>query len=427
MIDRSLTPEIKTIDKIDFVTPEIVTLGPDTKSYWISAVQNETARVELHFDAGSIRGDKKYASFTNSLLLAGTDRMSHVEILERFNELGAYTDQECGQESALVSLYCLNENLEASLNLILDCVEHANFPASEANDLLRERKQNFMVANEKVSHLVRRKFQNLLFQSSNEYSRLLEANDYDEIDLDKIKEFHHSYYLKGLRKIVIVSACPRTIVDDLHKRLSTWSNIHQTVFAENFEYKPELVHVQKDKAIQTAIRIGYPLFNKENPEFVHFQILQTILGDYFGSRLMSNIREDKGYTYGIGSGLIEMMKTGYFIIATEVASEFTEATMHEIQVELKRLQDELIPQEELDLVKNYLLGQILKNADGPNAMMNMYLGVEANNYDLSYYNEVIAQLQSVTAEELQALAQKYLNWEQMLIVTAGDLTPNDSL
>ena len=101
-------------------------------------------------------------------------------------------------------------------------------------------------------------------------------------------------------------------------------------------------HVEKEDAVQTAIRIGMPLFNKTHPDFIDFQILQTILGDYFGSRLMSNIREDKGYTYGIGSGLSEANKTGYFIIATEVGKEFVSATLHEIKVEIERLQNELI-------------------------------------------------------------------------------------
>ena len=148
-------------------------------------------------------------------------------------------------------------------------------------------------------------------------------------------------------------------------------------------------------------------------------MLNTILGDYFGSRLMSNIREDKGYTYGIGSMVAELRETGYFLIATEVGTEVKDAALSEIQHELKQLQNEPVSEQELELVKNYMLGQLLKSADGPYSMTDLFLSVEPYGFDLNFYNKAIDSLRSITPARIQELAKRYLNWEDMTIVTAG--------
>ena len=134
---------------------------------------------------------------------------------------------------------------------------------------------------------------------------------------------------------------------------------------------------------------------------------------------MSNIREDKGYTYGIGCGVAESNNAGYFIISTEVGKDVAEATLTEIKNEMDLLKKELVPQEELDLVKNYLLGQILKSADGPNAMIDLYMSAHLHGKDFDYYNEAIQHIQNISQARILELANKYLNWDKFTIVTAG--------
>jgi zinc protease len=174
-----------------------------------------------------------------------------------------------------------------------------------------------------------------------------------------------------------------------------------------------------EKAVQTAIRVGTFLFPKTHPDYLEFQVLNTILGDYFGSRLMANIREDKGYTYGIGSAIMELNQNGYFVIVTEVASEVTENTLTEIQFELKHLQEELVTEDELSLVKNYMLGQLLKSADGPYAMLDLYNSADMYGLDFEFYDLAIAKIREITPERIKELALKYLNWDDFLVITAG--------
>ena len=167
------------------------------------------------------------------------------------------------------------------------------------------------------------------------------------------------------------------------------------------------------------MRIGKTLFNKNHSDFLGFSILNTILGDYFGSRLMKNIREDKGYTYGISSTEAELAKSGYFMIGTEVGSAQKDLAIQEIKNEIERLQKDLVPDEELELVRNYLLGQLLKSADGPYAMTDLFLSVDAYDLDFSFYESYIQKVKNIDAEELRALAVKHLAWDSMTIVIAG--------
>jgi len=419
MIQREQAPPIFPLEKISFIEPHIFDITQSVKLYWMEAVKDETTRVELHFDAGTIRGDKKLASFVNSLLLSGTAEKTSTQIHEDLDGLGAFIDHEIAQEIAIVSLYCLRENVEAAMAILLNAIENVAFHPNEVSDLLRERKQHFLVSSEKVNILVRRAFQKQLFSNLPNYSRQLQLEDLEEVSIPDLKRFHNEFYLQGLTKVVVVGNLESAYIDRLIDAVGSWSKLAKPEFESEIVHIPGRLHVEKSDAVQTAIRMGIPLFNKKHTDFLDFQILQTILGDYFGSRLMSNIREDKGYTYGIGSGLAEANHMGYFIIATEVGKDVAEATLTEIRNEIEKLKTEPVPAEELGLVKNYILGQLLKSADGPNAMMDLFMAVQLHGKDFDFYNDAIRHVQQITPERLQQLANQYFDWDNFTIVTAG--------
>jgi predicted Zn-dependent peptidase len=200
---------------------------------------------------------------------------------------------------------------------------------------------------------------------------------------------------------------------------SKWVKGTDNSYEKALENAKENFYLEKEGALQTAIRLGRILFNKTHEDYLDFLVLNTILGDYFGSRLMSNIREDKGYTYGIGSMVAELHETGYFLIATEVGKDVKDAALEEIKKELELLQLELVAEDELVLVKNYMLGQLLKSADGPYSMTDLFLSVEPHGLDQNFYNKAIDALHQITPERIRELAKRYLNWEDLTIVAAG--------
>jgi predicted Zn-dependent peptidase len=381
-------------------------------------VADETSRVDLYFDAGSTKGSIGIASMVNGFLLSGTKDKSSTQISNELDALGAFYESNVGHENAILTIYALRENILPILHVLKDAINNLAFQEQEVEELISDRKQKFFVNMEKVSFLAQRSFQQRMFDGSS-YSRIMQVEDYDTISVPEMKSFFKENYLNGLTKVVVVGNFDQDQVDEIIDLTGSWSCDSLIEFEKSINNTPGVHHTEKSGALQTAIRVGRILFNKTHQDFVDFQVLNTILGDYFGSRLMSNIREDKGYTYGIGSMLAELHETGYFLIATEVGKDVKDATLNEIKHEIERLRTELVDHHELELVKNYLLGQLLKSADGPFSLIDLYMGLEAFNLDMDFYNKSIEAIQQITPERIRELATKYLIWEEMTIVSAG--------
>jgi zinc protease len=409
MLNRTISPEVKQIDKIDFVKPQIFDISKDVKLFFMKEVPNETARLDLYFDAGTVNGDAGIASFVNGMLLSGTDEKTSTQINNEIDELGGFFESGVSNENAVITMYSLRENVLPILKVMTNAIQNLVFHQHEVEELVNDRRQKFKTSMEKVSFLAQRAFQQRLFSESI-YGRVTNESDFDTISTDSLKQFFKKNYLNGLTKVVVVGDLTQDEIDEIIDLIGSWASNSTTEFEKNIKNLKGYAHLVKDGAVQTAIRVGRMLFNKTHEDYNDFLILNTIFGDYFGSRLMSNIREDKGYTYGIGTMVAELHNVGYFIIATEVGKDVKDATLTEIQNEITRIQTELVGEEELNLVKNYLMGQLLKS---------LYMSVEPYGLDLDFYNTSIDSLNNITPERIQELAVKYLNWNDMTVVSAG--------
>ncbi len=419
MLNRLEQPKLTSIETIDFIEPQVFDITENVKLYFMQEVPNETCRIDLYFDAGNIRHEKGIPTFVNALLLSGTDEKTATQISNEIDALGGFIDSGLAAENAVFTLYCLRENALKIIDVIAKSINGLVFHEKEIIELVADKKQAFLTNLEKVSFLAQREFQKRLFHSSAKYSKVVDATFYEGITQQDLKRFFTENYLNGLNKVVVVGNLSHDEIDDLIDTVGKWAKEGNSEFESAIQNLPGSHHIEKDGAVQTAIRVGRTLFNKCHEDYNDFIVLNTILGDYFGSRLMANIREDKGYTYGIGSMVAEYKELGYFMIATEVGKDVKDATLKEIQFEIKRLHEELVSEEELDLVRSYLLGQLLKSADGPYSMTDLYLSAESQGLDSSFYNKVIQDLKQITPLRIQELAKKYLNWEDMTVVSAG--------
>ena len=179
--------------------------------------------------------------------------------------------------------------------------------------------------------------------------------------------------------------------------------------------------IEKKGAVQNAIRMGKRVFNRNHPDYPKMTILNTILGGYFGSRLMSNIREDKGYTYGIGSGLVSLQLDGYFYIATEVGADVCQAAINEINKELTVLCETEVGSDELNLVKNYLFGAFQRSIDGPFALADRFKTLLLSGLSFDYYYKYLETVKNVSGKELLEMAQRHLPPSQMTLITVGKI------
>ena len=418
-MDRTIAPELKKIDSIDFVEPKVYPVNNKVNLYWMKEVPNETVRVELYFDGGTINGEKGISSFVNGLLLSGNSVTNSIKINHQIDLLGGFFESGITTEGSAMSVYALRENMPELLTFLKKCISEMDCQEKEVTEMVQDKKQKFQVNLQKTRFLAQREFQKRIFASDTKYSKIVTPDYYENVNRKKLQNFFAENYLNGLTKIAVVGNFEEKQIEDIIQLFQPWACTKDLQYISDIQNEAGNFHIEKGGAMQSAVRVGRILFNKKHEDYHDFMILNTILGDYFGSRLMTNIREEKGYTYGLGSMVAEYNNFGYFMIGTEVGKEVKDNTLVEIKKEFEILQKELVQEEELGLVQNYLLGQLLKSADGAYSMMDLYLSAQVHDKDLNFYNEAIKHIQEITPKRIQELAQKYLNWEDMTIVSAG--------
>ncbi len=421
-MNRTIAPEYKKAQSLNVEFPHKVELLNGIVLYHLDDVKDDTVKLDIVWDAGSKYQSKPLvASFTNALLLAGTKEMTAQQISEKLDFFGGYVSHDIDKDQAGITLYGLNDKIEDIFKVFDNAFSNAILPKTETEKLIDIRKSNYKISQEKVSNLCRKAFNKHVFGQNTPYGKVAELEDFDKITVDDLTTFYKNIYLNTKPVLFLVG----NVTDEFIEQLKQWTLKlgHQKVKFEHQQFKQTTGRVteKKDKAIQSAIRIGKLLFTKKHPDYYKFQVLNTILGGYFGSRLMANIREDKGYTYGIGSGLSVLEDAGYFFISTEVAKDVTELTLKEIYKEIEKLQQELVSEEELEKVKNYLLGDFLRHSDGAIAIMENFKNIYFNNLSEEYYSDFIKAVNDVTPKQLQDIAIKYLDKNTMLEVVVGDV------
>jgi predicted Zn-dependent peptidase len=179
--------------------------------------------------------------------------------------------------------------------------------------------------------------------------------------------------------------------------------------------------VEKKGSMQSAIRLGRQIVGKQHPDYNRFVLLNTILGGYFGSRLMSNLREDKGFTYGVSSFVANYLHNGYFAVATEVNAEHTNAALDEIYKEIKMLREKRVGSEELNLVKKYIYGSFLRTFDGPFALAEGFRAVKNFELGFDFYQNSLKEILMTDAEQLIETANKYLKADDLYRLVVGEM------
>ena len=425
MLNREKEPSFNTIDQISITEAKKEVLDNGISVYSIDTGSQELVRVEFFFRSGVKEQQLKLqASHTMNMMENGTKNYSAEEISEHLDFYGSYFQTISGFDHAVVALYSLNKHLKNSIGYVEEIIKNAAFSREEYEIFLENAKQRFLINSKKVSFISRNEFAPLIFGEEHPYNHKITLSDLNSMSREHLLDFYKANINYSNCTIIISGKLPEGYLSLLNQHFGKgeWGGKKDQFVNQKFEIsstKQNKHFIVKEDALQSNIRIGRILFNKLHPDFFKFQILNTVLGGYFGSRLMSNIREDKGYTYGIGSGLVSFYETGYFEISTEVGVEVTQNTLHEIYSEISRLQQELIPEDELELVKNYILGSFLRSVDGPFSLAEKFKSVWEYGLDYSYYNRYIESIKNCTSSELRALAVKYLQQNDLIELVVG--------
>ena len=420
MLDRSRPPLTKDPVEFSFVLPPInrEVLPNGIPFFWLEAGVQEVVEIDWVFPAGIWQEAKPaVAQAVAALMRNGTPKRSAQEINETFEKYGATLRTGAGEDWASVTLYTLSRHLPALLPLVREVIEEAAFPEEELRIYTENTVQRLLVSLAQCDFIANQRIDALLFGEAHPYGRYTKKEKVEALTREDLVAFHKRYYDLGAAQIFAgghLSPAHRKLIREIFGDLKT-GDTDVTPPAEMYSAPAPSDRVQRisndANGVQGAIRVGRLFPTREHPDFAPMVVLNTVMGGYFGSRLMSNIREEKGYTYGISSSVQPLLHGGSLIIHTEAGKDVCELAVKEIWKELALLQQQPIEEEELLLVKNYLLGGLLGALDGPFQLLARWKSLILNGFNEPKFQENIRIYKTVDAAQLQALAQKYYNRE----------------
>jgi len=424
-LNRNIAPKIKDIEHLNIQKPQEFKLSNGVSVFSFDVTEQDFIKIEISFNAGILYSDRTLiAGITNKLLTEGTKKHSSSEIANMIDSYGGFFETSLTNDQASISLYTLNKHLKNTLPILAEVIQEPVFNEEELNIHLAQKRNEFLVNSEKVGYIARANFPAIIFGKDHPYGRILKIEDFDTVERKDILDFHSSHYLNGEFRIFIAGKLVNDTLPLIEKFFGGMHNSEMTVKNHKQLINPSktFVHnIEKPNAVQNAIRIGKPIINREHKDFNGLRILNTILGGYFGSRLMSNIREDKGYTYGIGSGLMSYRDAAIFFITSEVKSDVSNLAIEEILKEIQILQTQEVSKDELSLVKNYLQGNFQRSFDGPFALLDRFKEIYFSNLDYDYFESYIETVKNINSRTLIDLANKYWSIEELYKLNVGKI------
>ncbi len=417
-LNRALAPAIKDATEFNLhLKPyTFFTLDNGVPVYAVDAGTQDVFQLELIFYAGNcFETQNGVAAATNFLLKNGTAAKTAFEINEAFEYYGAHCSRACQNETAVINLSSLSKHLPRLLPVIAEMVTTATFTEDELAIYKQNSKQRLSVNLKKSDFVAARLIDAYVYGENHPYGVYSVAKDVDALYTQQLKDFYNQYYVNGSCVIFVSGKLPADLQTQLNNNFGALNLKANSKLLPTNNVTPaaeKKYRIQNDAAgVQGAIRIARDFPNRCHPDFMKVMVLNALFGGYFGSRLMSNIREDKGYTYGIHSYVQNHLQQTAWLISTDAGKDVCEATIEEIYKEMKLLREELVDEDELLTVRNYLIGTILGDLDGPFQIMGRWKNILLNNLTEKYFYDSVQTIKTITAEEIRELAKKYLNPE----------------
>jgi zinc protease len=389
----------------------------------IDAGSEDVLRLEIVVRAGQITEELPLLSSTTLMMLnEGTENHSAEEFNTLLDFHGAFINLSPEKDLAGLTFYFLNKHIKKVIELAGEMVFRPAFPENELEALMNKRLRWFLVNREKVANIALDKIFESAFGSEHPYGRPITEDHFRAIRTGMVRDFHSKYYNPASMALIVSGKIAPATIDLLNEHFGNikprpeCNRISSATLAGLDKMETDIV---KPGAVQSAIRIGSGTINKRHPDYTGMKVVNTILGGYFGSRLMQNIREDKGFTYGISSSLTSLDLSGYKLISTEVSPGNRKAAIHEILAEISRLQQSDVERDELDVVRNYMSGELVRMFDGPFSLAETFRSAWEFGLDYGYYSRLSEKILKIQPDEIKELARTYYNIEELYKVTVG--------
>lgn len=425
MLDRTIPPSILEPENLNLHLPDCRTMRNGMPLYILNLGESDVIRMDLVIKAGSwLQSQSLQALFTNRMLREGTRSYTAAVIAEKLDYYGAMLQLTVSSEYAYVTLYSLTKYLAETLAVVESLVKEPLFPDKELGIIKENNIRQFQINRKKVDFLAHRSLMRALYGVGHPCGRYPEEPDYQCITPALLRSFYDKFYHSGNCLVFLSGKVSEESICLVETTLGNEPFGKTAPLAHNEIPLPmtsadKRIFVEREDAMQSAVRMGMLSIDKKHPDYLKLNIVSTLLGGYFGSRLMSNIREEKGYTYHISASLLSYPDSGLFVINAETDNEFVEPLIKEVYREIDRLHQEPVGEQELNMVKNYMLGDMCRNFESAFSLADNWTFILTANLPFTYPEEMWQSVREITSAEVQDLAIRYLHPEKLIEVVSG--------
>ena len=424
MIDRINGPLVNNDFDLTVKNLESSVLNNGIKLYEVNNGTQDIIKVDIVFKAGRVNETTIAASKAAiGLLREGSSNKNSRELAYLYDFYGCSVKLSAGIEYSSVTLVCLTRYFAHVwpewLNMILEPA-YAPEEIEKYKNVASQKLKNQISKNEIISY---RLITEKMFGSQHPYGYNTQPENIMALKKSDILNFYKNNCQLDNCFMVLSGhyneKIKQTICDDIN-RINHKSQIEKNSFPEPLPIN-ETIKVKTQNDAQTSIKLGCLWVERQHEDYNKLKFLNTVLGGYFGSRLMKNIREEKGWTYGIYSSFDGWNKGGAFYVSTEVGNNYIDRTLEEIYKEIDILKKEAVPDKELEMVKNYILGQSLHLIDGPFATAQLVKSLYGTQQSIERFYNNINQVKHITSRDILEMAKKYLVPENFVTVLVGNL------
>lgn len=424
-MNRTIQPGIKELENFNILPPVRTTLPNGIPLTLINAGEQEVVRIDILFGGGRWQQSQKLqALFANRMLREGTRKYSAASIAEKLDYYGAWLELASSANYSYITLYSLNKYIAQTLDVIESLVKEPTFPEKELGTVLDANIQQYKVNSSKVDFLANRALFSSLYGEGHPAGSCTEESDYRKICPELLRSFYNEYYHSGNCSIFLSGKVTDAVIRQVEIAFGTapfgtrQPLIGRTEFP--FQTVPEKrIFIERGDAMQSSVKLGAITLTRQNPDYLKVRVLMTLFGGYFGSRLMSNIREEKGYTYGISAGILSYPDSSVLVIGSETDNAHVEPLIGEVYHEIDRLHNDLVSETELAMVRNYMLGEMCRSYESPFSLSDAWMFILTAGLDDAYYARSLEAVKGVTPEEIRELARRYFCKEKLKEVIAG--------
>ncbi|MGW8121161.1 M16 family metallopeptidase [Roseivirga echinicomitans] len=421
-VDRSVRPEPAAAREIKIGDYESFTLKNGLKVILVENDKLPTVAWTLSLNTGPIsEGDKSgLAGMFGQIMRAGTTSKSKEVLDEEIDFMGASVNASATSMSA----FSLSKYAEDVLKIMADVLYNPAFPEAELEKVKKQTITGLASAKDDPNSISGVISSIVNYGKDHTYGEMTTEETVANISIEDVKNHYKKYFKPNIAYLVVVGDITKKDAQKLVKKyFSDWEkgDYSPETFVQPATVEKTNVNIaDKSSAVQSVINITYPIDNQPgSADVTKLSVLNQILGGSGSARLFTNLREDKGYTYGAYSSIGASRYSATFSANASVRNEVTDSAMVEFFSEMNRIRTELVSQEELDLAKNSLRGSFARSLESRSTVAQFALNTELNSLPEDYYATYLKRLDAITAEDVLAVAKKYIHPDKANIIVVG--------